>query len=129
MGSKHQFNVLNEDLELCSLNPLTGFTRNGFCETNQFDQGTHLICAQMTNAFLKYTKSQGNDLSTPRSYFPGLKQGDKWCNFFFISFLIFSNLNRETTKEYILILFLRCICVYRWIQAKNDGFAPPGIHF
>jgi uncharacterized protein len=77
-NNKHQFNVLNDDLELCSLSPLTGFTRNGYCETNQFDQGTHLICAQMSEAFLKYTKSKGNDLSTPRSYFPGLKSGDKW---------------------------------------------------
>ena len=77
---------------------MTGFTRNGRCETNAYDQGTHLICATVTDAFLEYTKSLGNDLSTPnpRYDFPGLKHGDNWC-----------------------------LCVYRWAQAKKDGFAPP----
>lgn len=78
MSSRHQFNVLNEDLKLCSLAPLTGFTRTGYCETNEYDHGTHLICATMSDQFLKYTKSKGNDLSTPRSSFPGLKKGDNW---------------------------------------------------
>ncbi len=64
-------NVLETPLELCSDDPLTGYTRTGYCETNQYDQGTHLICATVTGAFLEYTKSLGNDLSTPRSSFPG----------------------------------------------------------
>ena len=64
-------NVLGTGLELCSNEPLTGYTRTGYCETNEYDQGTHLICATVTGAFLEYTKSLGNDLSTPRSSFPG----------------------------------------------------------
>lgn len=77
---------------------MTGFTRTGKCETNEYDMGTHLICATVTDQFLKYTKSKGNDLSTPRPKynFPGLKNGDNWC-----------------------------LCVYRWVQAKRDGVAPP----
>ncbi len=64
-------NILGTDLQLCSDDPLTGFTRTGYCETNRYDQGTHLVCATVTSAFLEYTKSVGNDLSTPRYSFPG----------------------------------------------------------
>jgi uncharacterized protein (DUF2237 family) len=88
-------NVLGNNLEICSTNPMTGFTRTGKCETNRWDRGTHLFCAKVTKEFLDYTKSKGNDLSTPRSYFPGLKPGDNWC-----------------------------LCVFRWVQAYRDGFAP-----
>lgn len=77
---------------------MTGFTRNGRCETNSMDMGTHLICANVTKRFLEYTKSLGNDLSTPRPMyqFPGLKPGDNWC-----------------------------LCVSRWVEAKKAGVAPP----
>ncbi|CAF0723253.1 unnamed protein product [Brachionus calyciflorus] len=87
-------------LEVCSISPLTGFTRNGKCATNVHDLGTHLICSKVTNEFLQYTKKQGNDLVTPNSRygFPGLKNGDNWC-----------------------------LCVFRWYQAKRDGVAPPVI--
>ncbi len=67
--------------------------RSGYCETNEYDYGTHLICATVTEEFLKYTKAKGNDLSTPHPpSFPGLKNGDNWC-----------------------------LCVSRWAQAYNDG--------
>lgn len=88
--------MLLEPLEICSIAPMTGFTRTGKCETNQWDHGTHLICAKVNEKFLEYTKSKGNDLSTPRSWFPGLKDGDNWC-----------------------------LCVFRWVQAFRDGSAPP----
>ncbi len=91
---KH-LNVLGSDLQVCSLNPLTGWTRSGKCENWSNDQGTHLICAKLTDDFLQYTKSEGNDLSTPRGSFPGLKQGDNWC-----------------------------LCVFRWNQARKVGHAP-----
>ncbi len=77
-ASGHQ-NVLDGSLEVCSTNPMTGFTRTGKCETNEYDQGTHLVCATVTKEFLEHTKALGNDLSTPRSYFPGLKPGNNWC--------------------------------------------------
>jgi uncharacterized protein len=74
-------NVLKQPLEVCSLNPVTGFYRDGRCTTGEEDTGTHVVCAQMTDAFLKFTLSQGNDLVTPKphSRFPGLKPGDRWC--------------------------------------------------
>ena len=93
-----QKNVLGNTLETCSMSPLTGFTRTGKCETNKYDRGTHLVCANVTEKFLNYTKGKGNDLSTPRSYFPGLKPGDNWC-----------------------------LCVFRWAQAYRDGVAPPPV--
>ncbi len=89
-------NVFNKELEVCSLDPITGFERTGKCETNFFDEGTHLVCARVNNEFLEYTKSKGNDLSTPRGSFPGLVPGNRWC-----------------------------LCVFRWYQAYRDGFAPP----
>ena len=74
-------NVLGEPLEICSFKPMTGFYRDGCCNTGQEDVGSHTVCAVMTAEFLAYSKSRGNDLSTPvREFgFPGLKPGDRWC--------------------------------------------------
>ncbi len=90
-------NVFGEKLEVCSTNPMTGFFRDGCCNTGPMDTGTHTVCAIMTEAFLTYTKSKGNDLSTPIPHyqFPGLKPGDRWC-----------------------------LCVNRWKEAFLDGVAP-----
>ena len=90
-------NVLGTELQSCSIDPMTGFYRNGCCETGTNDLGTHTVCAVMTEAFLQYTKEQGNDLSTPNPYynFPGLKPGDKWC-----------------------------LCASRWVDALHAGVAP-----
>ena len=91
-------NVLGEKLELCCTDPVTGFFRNGVCETGPQDLGTHVVCAQVTEEFLEFTKARGNNLSTPvPSYnFPGLKPGNKWC-----------------------------LCVLRWKEALDAGVAPP----
>lgn len=90
-------NVFGEQLIPCSLDPLTGFYRNGCCETGPQDLGTHTVCAVVTAEFLEYSKTKGNDLITPRPeyLFPGLTPGDKWC-----------------------------LCVMRWVEAKNAGVAP-----
>lgn len=90
-------NVLGTALKACCYAPKTGFYRDGFCKTGPEDVGTHVVCAIMTEEFLVYTKSQGNDLSTPiKMYqFPGLKPGDKWC-----------------------------LCASRWKQAYKAGKAP-----
>ena len=74
-------NVLGEPLESCSLKPVTGFFRNGCCDTSREDAGSHTVCAVMTADFLAFSKAQGNDLSTPMPEygFPGLKPGDRWC--------------------------------------------------
>jgi uncharacterized protein (DUF2237 family) len=89
-------NVLGGELELCSADPLTGFMRNGKCETCGEDIGMHTVCAEMTEAFLEFTRQQGNDLSTPAPGFPGLRPGDRWC-----------------------------LCVGRWVEAYRAGVAPP----
>ncbi|MBW4581305.1 MAG: DUF2237 domain-containing protein [Tildeniella nuda ZEHNDER 1965/U140] len=91
-------NVLGEKLELCCNVPVTGFFRNGVCETGPQDLGTHVVCAQVTEEFLTFTKARGNNLSTPvpSSNFPGLKPGNKWC-----------------------------LCVSRWKEALDAGVAPP----
>ena len=91
-------NVVGGTLETCSLNPLTGFSRNGCCATGPQDLGLHVICAEVSAEFLAFTRSQGNDLSTPAPQFnfPGLKPGDRWC-----------------------------LCASRWQEARNAGFAPP----
>ncbi len=91
-------NVLGGELASCCTSPITGFYRNGYCETGADDRGVHVVCAQMTEAFLTFTKSQGNDLSTPAPMFgfPGLKPGDKWC-----------------------------LCASRWKEAFDAGVAPP----
>ena len=74
-------NVLGEPLEICSIKPMTGFFRDGCCNTAREDVGSHTVCAVMTAAFLEFSKSRGNDLSTPMPEFgfPGLKPGDRWC--------------------------------------------------
>jgi hypothetical protein len=93
-------NVLGGKLETCCTSPMTGFYRNGVCETGDLDTGRHIVCAQVTDEFLAFTKSQGNDLSTPMAAygFPGLKAGDRWC-----------------------------LCASRWREAWLAGFAPPVI--
>ena len=74
-------NVLGEPLEACSIKPMTGFYRDRCCNTGREDIGSHTVCVVMTSAFLDFSKSRGNDLSTPmpESGFPGLKPGDRWC--------------------------------------------------
>lgn len=91
-------NVLGQELEPCCNNPVTGFYRNGCCETGPEDMGLHTVCAVMTAEFLAYSKAAGNDLSTPQPqyHFPGLKPGDRWC-----------------------------LCAPRWKEALDDGMAPP----
>ncbi|ABV92691.1 conserved hypothetical protein [Dinoroseobacter shibae DFL 12 = DSM 16493] len=90
-------NVLGGVLQPCSQDPLTGFFRNGCCDTSAMDQGNHTVCAIMTAEFLAYSKYVGNDLSTPRPefMFPGLKPGDQWC-----------------------------LCAGRFQQAHEEGCAP-----
>jgi hypothetical protein len=91
-------NVLGEDLELCSAEPLTGFYRDGCCNTGADDHGVHVVCALMTDEFLEFSKAAGNDLSTPQPEvgFPGLNAGDRWC-----------------------------LCASRWKEAFDAGAAPP----
>jgi uncharacterized protein (DUF2237 family) len=95
-----QKNVLGTALQVCSLDPLTGFTRTGCCETGAEDAGSHTVCAQMTDEFLAFSLSRGNDLTTPRPEygFEGLQAGDRWC-----------------------------LCASRWLEASEEGFAPPVI--
>jgi uncharacterized protein (DUF2237 family) len=90
-------NVLGGKLETCSIAPMTGFYRDGCCNTGAGDSGLHGVCAEMTDAFLRYTQAQGNDLRTPRPVynFPGLNPGDRWC-----------------------------LCASRWREAYDDGVAP-----
>jgi uncharacterized protein (DUF2237 family) len=80
-GRKSSRNVLGEPIEACSLKPMTGFFRDGCCETSREDRGSHTVCAVMTAAFLEFSKSRGNDLSTPvpEFGFPGLQPGNRWC--------------------------------------------------
>ena len=89
-------NVLGTKLELCSLKPLTGWLRNGYCTIDQLDTGFHTVCSRVTREFLQFTRSRGNDLITPRAGFPGLKEGDFWC-----------------------------LCASRWLEAYRAGVAPP----
>ena len=76
-----QKNVLGEKLEICSNDPLTGWLRDGCCNTDKIDHGVHTICAKVTTQFLEWSKKAGNDLITPHPEFdfPGLKDGDCWC--------------------------------------------------
>lgn len=91
-------NIFGDSLAVCSLQPLTGFLRDGDCRLPANDFGRHGVCAQVTQAFLAYTKKRGNDLTSPNplSGFPGLKPGDRWC-----------------------------LCADRWLEADADGVAPP----
>lgn len=92
-----ELNVLGTPLKCCCTNAMTGYFRDGFCKTDSFDVGTHTVCAIVTEEFLDYSASKGNDLITPKPYwsFPGLKPGDKWC-----------------------------LCVSRWKEAEKAGKAP-----
>ena len=74
-------NIFDLPLKICSTNPITGFFRDGHCNTNHQDAGTHVVCAKLTQEFLDFSKSRGNDLITPNLLFnfPGLKPGDHWC--------------------------------------------------
>jgi uncharacterized protein (DUF2237 family) len=93
-------NVLGSPLEACCFAPKTGYFRDGYCRTDEHDNGRHVVCAEMTESFLRFTKERGNDLSTPRPElnFSGLKPGDRWC-----------------------------LCVLRWKEAWEEGLAPPVI--
>lgn len=97
MIKNQELNVLGTQLEPCCLEPLTGYFRDGFCRTMQEDLGTHILGAIVTQEFLDYTKSKGNDLTTPMPQFsfPGLKAGSKWC-----------------------------LCISRWLEAEREGKAP-----
>ena len=90
-------NVLGTPLQPCSMDPLTGFFRDGCCNTNGDDVGVHTICVRVTDAFLEFSRARGNDLSTPRPEFafPGLVDGDRWC-----------------------------LCAMRWKEAFDAGVAP-----
>jgi uncharacterized protein len=96
-NQEDDLNVFGEKLVPCSADPVTGFYRNGCCSTGAEDLGRHVVCAEVTAAFLEYSKRAGNDLSTPRPEFgfPGLKPGDRWC-----------------------------LCADRWQQAFEAGAAP-----
>ena len=76
-----QKNVLGEKLESCSNDPITGWYRDGCCNTDEIDYGVHTVCAKVTSKFLEWSKNAGNDLITPNPElgFPGLKEGDSWC--------------------------------------------------
>ena len=90
-------NILGTTLIPCSTagQKTTGYYRDGYCSTGSSDTGTHVVCARMDNAFLEFTKSKGNDLTTPQNSFPGLVAGDKWC-----------------------------LCALRWKEAHDAGKAP-----
>ena len=90
-------NVLGEPLKPCSFDPVTGFYRDGCCNTGPEDRGRHTVCARMTAEFLAFSRARGNDLSTPRPEFgfPGLRPGDRWC-----------------------------LCAARWVEAWHSGAAP-----
>lgn len=91
-------NVLGRELRVCCTSPMTGFYRNGRCETGAQDLGVHIVCAEVTADFLAFSKERGNDLTTPMPMydFPGLKPGDCWC-----------------------------LCAARWREALEAGIAPP----
>ena len=98
MINTDQLNVLGKPLALASKNPITGFYRNGYCQTDAKDKGLHVVAAIVTDKFLQYSLSKGNDLISafPTNSFPGLKAGDIWC-----------------------------LCVLRWKEAFDAGVAPP----
>ena len=91
-------NVLGTPLVPCSYDPLTGYFRDGCCNTDESDRGSHLVCARVTQAFLAFSLTRGNDLTTPRPEyrFQGLTPGDRWC-----------------------------LCINRWCEALEAGVAPP----
>ncbi|HDY86251.1 MAG TPA: DUF2237 domain-containing protein [Methylophaga aminisulfidivorans] len=97
MDIDESLNVLGEKLESCSEEPLTGFYRDGCCNTSDADYGNHTVCVRVDSAFLEYSRFRGNDLSTPVKEFgfPGLKDGDRWC-----------------------------LCAERWLEAYQHNMAP-----
>ncbi len=97
MSKKPAMNILGEPLLPCGLDPVTGFYRDGCCDTGPEDVGSHTVCVAVSDEFLSFTRSVGNDLSTPQPAhgFPGLKSGDRWC-----------------------------LCASRWLQAHRAGHAP-----
>ena len=97
MIQHESLNVYGEPLKPCSTDPMTGFFRDGCCNTSPEDMGIHTVCVQLTDVFLQFSKQQGNDLSTPNPQFdfPGLQAGDRWC-----------------------------LCATRWLQAYKAGKAP-----
>ena len=92
-----QINVFGDPIEECCSNPITGYCRDGFCRTDKYDRGSHTVCALITAEFLEFSKSRGNDLSTPRPEFEfaGLSAGQSWC-----------------------------LCASRWLEAHDAGCAP-----
>ena len=90
-------NVLGTELEVCGTDPMTGYFRDGCCNTDQHDRGSHTVCVRVTQDFLEYSRNKGNDLMTPvpEFDFPGLKAGDRWC-----------------------------LCASRWNEAFEAGVAP-----
>lgn len=97
MQMNESSNVFGEALENCSDNPLTGFFRDGCCNTSDQDAGSHTVCVKLTDEFLLFSKARGNDLTTPvpEFSFPGLKEGDRWC-----------------------------LCAARWLEAHEAECAP-----
>ena len=97
MTTEKVLNIFGDEIEPCCFEPKTGYFRDGFCRTADHDVGSHVVCAEMTDAFLDFSKEKGNDLSTPRPEFdfPGLKAGDRWC-----------------------------LCAMRWVEAFEAGVAP-----
>ena len=98
MKMEFEKNILGNRLETCGLSPVTGFNRNGNCQSIQHDFGVHGVCSEVTRDFLNFTKNRGNDLVSPNELygFPGLKPGDRWC-----------------------------LCASRWKEALDHGMAPP----
>lgn len=97
MTAATALNVLGTELDLCSLQPRTGFTRSGCCELSALDAGVHIVCAQVDERFLAFSRNRGNDLTTPmpEAGFPGLEPGNRWC-----------------------------LCLARWLEALEAGCAP-----
>lgn len=97
MNMDESVNVFAEALEPCGSDPVTGFFRDGCCNTNVQDAGSHTVCVELTDEFLTFSQARGNDLVTPRPEygFPGLKAGDRWC-----------------------------LCALRWLEAHKQGTAP-----
>ena len=97
MSKAEVINIFGDKIEACCHDPVTGYFRDGFCNTDERDFGSHVVCAEITEDFLIFSKAMGNDLSTPRPEFnfPGLKEGDRWC-----------------------------LCALRWKEAYDAGVAP-----
>ena len=97
MTNTNQLNVFEKKLQICSIDPMTGYFRDGCCNSSKIDQAKHTLCASVTEKFLKFSLSRGNDLKTPRFEFnfPGLTPGNRWC-----------------------------LCIDRWIEALENECAP-----